>query len=164
MSNNQGNQQERIFFVKQFVKGTKNNTGSILQLSVSSNTGDLMITLAPQNGFNGHLPIFDYNRKLIFSLAEEEITKVLALYKSRQVGNISFPHLNAKNPKTINFENSLYNDKLQFKLYVHLKEQNYGIGFFFNDDEAKVFLKNLEDSISLYNKMNAVLALRNVNN
>lgn len=164
MSNVQENQQERIFFGKQFVKGNRNNTGSILQLSVSPKTGDLMVTLAPQNGYNNNLPTFDYNRKLVFSLSEEEIIKVLNLYKSQQVGTVSFPHFNAKNPKSINFETAIYNGSIQLKIYVHLKNENYGIGFFFNNEEAQVFLRNLEKSITLYDKMNAVLALRNINN
>ena len=162
MSNTNENQEKKegTYFIKQFVRGNTSNKGSIVQLSVSRKTGDMLITIAPQKGMNGNLPIFDYEKKMIFNLTEEEIIKTMSLFNTSKEGEISFPHLNGKNPKTIVFKNSFYNEKLQFQLYV--KQGENGVGFFFNPVEARVLLKNLEDSISIYNKMNAVLALNNI--
>lgn len=160
MSNVNENQKEKTFFVKQFVKGNKNNTGSILQLNISKKNGEMLITIAPQQGMDGKLPRFDYNKKSIFNLSEEEIIQTLDLYKSKKEGEVAFRHLNANNPKTIVFRNSIYNGEIQFSLFV--KQNDTGITFFFNSVEARVFLKNLEDSISMYSKILAVLALNNI--
>lgn len=151
MSNN-------VYFQLQFVKGTRNITGSVLQLAPSKSTGDLLITLAPQIGFDNNLPKFDYNNKAIFNLSELEIAQVCDLHASGQEGKVNFPHMNARDPKTIVFENNVYNGNLQFKLTVI--RNGKAISFFFSKAEADVFVKNLEDSVSLYNKANMVLALR----
>lgn len=151
MSNN-------IYFQLQFVKRTKNNTGSILQLMPSKSTGDLLIILAPQIGFENNLPRFDYNSKAVFSLSETETAQVCSLYNSNQVGQVSFPHMNAKDPKTIIFESSVYNNNLQFKLTVI--RNGKALSYFFNREESNVFIKNISDSMSLYNKANMMLALR----
>ena len=151
MSNN-------VYFQLKFVKGTKNNTGSSMQIAPSKTTGDLLITLAPQMGFEGNLPRFDYNNKAIFNLSELEIAQVSNLYNSNQEGKITFPHMNAKDPKTIIFENVFYNNNIQLKLTVI--RNGKAISFFFSKAESDVFIKNLEDSTSLYNKMNAMLVLR----
>lgn len=148
----------KLYFQLQFLKGTKNNTGSVLQLDLSKTTGDLLITLAPQMGYENNFPKFDYGSKAIFSLSELEIAQVSDLYNSNQEGKLNFPHMNARDPKTIIFENSVYNGNLQFKLTV--VRNGKAISFFFNKAESDVFIKNLEDSTSLYNKMNACLALR----
>lgn len=147
----------KLYFQLQFLKGTKNNTGSVLQLRPTK-TGELIFELAPQMGYEGHLPRFDYNSKFVFTLSEFEIAQISDLYSSGQEGKINFPHLNAREPKTIIFENNFYNGNLQFKLTV-LKEGK-AINYFFTKTESDVFIKNLEDSTSLYNRMNAVLALR----
>lgn len=151
MSNN-------VYFQLQFVKGTKNNTGSVLQLIPSKKTGDLLITLSPQMGYENNLPRFDYNSKVIFNLSELEIAQVSNLYNSNQEGKVSFPHMNAKDPKTIIFENVFYNNNIQSKLTVI--RNGKAVSFFFSRAESDVFIKNLEDSTSIYNKMNAVLVLR----
>lgn len=151
MSNN-------VYFQLQFVKGTKNNTGSVLQLIPSRKTGDLLIALSPQMGYENNLPRFDYNSKVIFNLSELEIAQVSNLYNSNQEGKVSFPHMNAKDPKTIIFENVFYNNNIQSKLTVI--RNGRAVSFFFSRAESDVFIKNLEDSTSLYNKMNAVLVLR----
>ena len=103
MSNTNENQEKKegIYFIKQFVRGNTNNKGSIVQLSISRKTGDMLITIAPQKGMNGNLPIFDYEKKMIFNLTEEEIIKTMALFKTGKEGEVSFPHLNGKNPKII---------------------------------------------------------------
>ena len=59
MSNN-------VYFQLQFVKGNRNVTGSVLQLAPSKSTGDLLITLAPQMGYENNLPKFDYKQFLIY--------------------------------------------------------------------------------------------------
>lgn len=151
MSNN-------VYFQLQFVKGNRNVTGSVLQLAPSKSTGDLLITIAPQMGYENNLPKFDYNSKAIFNLSELEIAQVSDLYNSRQEGKVNFPHMNARDPKTIIFENSVYNGNLQFKLTVI--RNGKAISFFFSKAESDVFMKNLEDSVSMYNKMNAMLVLR----
>ena len=84
MSSTNENQEKKegTYFVKQFVRGNTNNKGSIVQLSISRKTGDILITIAPQKGMNGNLPFFDYEKKMIFNLTEEEIIKTMVKFRS----------------------------------------------------------------------------------
>lgn len=148
------------FVVFQTLRKGKNNDGVCLQLTPTNN--GLLFTVAPQNGISNNLPRFDYNSAFKFQLNSIESAEV-ALFIERELMfgfqpvKIDFPHINARDPKTIKFESKLYNNQLQIVLSVISANQSKkNLTIFLNENEAYCLLVNLKEQISLFNLKNYI--------
>lgn len=162
MSNNIYN---RLMF--QTLRAGKQGNGTILQVSLTRD-GSLMFHMAQQNGVNQNgLPTFDHQNATKFSFSDIEsasIVKMIENANSGVLGKLSFPHRNARTPKDILIETSIYNDKLQYKISVFhkLEQDQRAFSLFLNEAEMEVIKENLKASYNIFAKASSIFAMANI--
>ncbi|CAL7870950.1 CRISPR-associated endonuclease Cas1 [Fusobacterium necrophorum subsp. funduliforme] len=151
----------------QTLRAGKQGNGTLLQVSLTRN-GSLMFHMAQQNGINQNgLPTFDHQNASKFSFSNIESASIVNFIENAMQGElkkISFMHRNARTPKDIVFESSIYNNMIQFKISVfHKLQQDQRVfNLYLSVDEMEVIKENLKSSYNVYQKANAILALMNI--
>jgi hypothetical protein len=142
------------------LRGNKNNTGSVLILTPTSD-GTVLFQTAKQDGFtqDGKYPKFNYQNKQIFALNDLECAKVVRVIEKEfaffdvtgdsKKSSIVFHHKASNSPKIINLAFSVYNEKIQCGLQVtDGNDKLKSTSIFINEEEIEILKECLRQQYS----------------
>lgn len=141
------------------IKGSpKANKASVFIMN-KTESGEIIFQMAKQAGTtqdkNGRLlPKFDYEKKVYFSLSDQEagtiistINKLMLMGKAEK---ITLPHQTAKEPKNIIFDFSIYDGKAQCGVSVLVsKDNSKNVSIFLSEGDLIILKENLKSQITL---------------
>lgn len=107
-------------------------------------------SIGTQNINGKLLPKFDYDNKVVFKFNDYEAAKIVRMIEKQFLSGgfpaeIKLAHYNAKEPKTISLNFSLFKENVQCGLSIYLKDnQNKNVQIYLDENELEILKENLK--------------------